>query len=184
MPALLVWFPVCSGCSFYLFSYCTFNYSNEFFEYHVSHGIQISSVLRSTALYICKLYIVVCSKSIYLWGLVYSIVGSTSALRNLFSEAVGSNPAEKSKTYQFNLLTLAHLLGIGYSEYVRIGAQGMCKWTACLHPEPCLSTLPVMRKWTACLHPETCCLSTLRVPAVPGMCKERHASIQRHVSPH
>jgi hypothetical protein len=50
-------------------------------------------------MYICKVYIVLFSKSIYLLGLVYSIVGSTSALRNLLSEAVGSIPAEKSKTY-------------------------------------------------------------------------------------
>ena len=78
-------------------SYCTFKYF-EFFEYRVSHGIQISFIQRSTATYICKVYIVLCSKSINVLGLVYNIVGSTSLLRNLLSEAVGSIPAEKSKT--------------------------------------------------------------------------------------
>jgi hypothetical protein len=34
----------------------------------------------------------------YIFRLVYRKVGSSSALRILLSEAVGSNPAEKSKT--------------------------------------------------------------------------------------
>ncbi len=96
------------------------------------------------------------------------------AMRNLLSEAVCLIPAEKSKTYQFNLPTLAHVLGVGYC---RIGTQGMCKWTACLHPELWLSTLPVMCKWTVCLHPETCCLYIIPQCASSNMPPSRDMSV-------
>ncbi len=98
VPALLVCFQYVHAVLFTCISYCTFKYF-EFFEYRVSHGIQISFIQRSTAMYICKVYIVLCSKSINVLGLVYSLVGSTSLLRNLLRPMLVVHTKNENKKY-------------------------------------------------------------------------------------